>query len=102
MLIYPPLPFQIESRVVGGLLSAHDLSGDKIFIEKARDIADRLLPAWNTPTGIPYNTINLAHGNTRNPGWTGVSFNTYYMFSTTVSISRPYCLVGVKAVLESF
>lgn len=62
-----------QSRVVGGLLSAYDLSGDKVFLEKAKDIADRLLPAWNTPTGIPYNIINLAHGNPHNPGWTGVS-----------------------------
>ncbi|KAL2493059.1 Mannosyl-oligosaccharide 1 [Abeliophyllum distichum] len=26
---------------------------------------------WNTPSGIPYNIINLAHGNPHNPGWTG-------------------------------
>ncbi|KAI3814867.1 hypothetical protein L1987_14514 [Smallanthus sonchifolius] len=38
---------------------------------KAKDIADRLLPAWNTPSGIPYNFINLVHGNAHNPGWTG-------------------------------
>ncbi|KAI7982433.1 Mannosyl-oligosaccharide 1,2-alpha-mannosidase MNS2 [Camellia lanceoleosa] len=59
-------------KVVGGLLSTYDLSGDKIFLEKAKDIADRLLPAWDTQSGIPYNIINLAHGNAHNPGWTGV------------------------------
>ncbi|TYI41792.1 hypothetical protein ES332_A01G050600v1 [Gossypium tomentosum] len=59
------------NRVVGGLLSTYDLSGDNIFLEKARDIADRLLPAWDTPSGIPYNIINLARGNAHNPGWTG-------------------------------
>lgn len=63
----------VVSRVLGGLLSAYDLSGDKIFLEKARDIADRLLPAWNTPSGIPYNKINLVHGNAHNLGWAGVS-----------------------------
>lgn len=30
-----------------------------------------MLPAWNTPSGIPYNRINLAYGNANNPGWTG-------------------------------
>lgn len=61
-------------RVVGGLLSTYDLSGDKIFLEKAKDIADRLLPAWNTPTGIPYNIINLRSGSAHNPSWAaGVS-----------------------------
>lgn len=64
-----------QSRVVGGLISTYDLSGDKVFLEKAKDIADRLLPAWNTPSGIPYNIINLAHGNPHNPGWTGVSIH---------------------------
>ncbi|MBA0748582.1 hypothetical protein Gogos_002575 [Gossypium gossypioides] len=49
----------------------YDLSGDNIFLEKARDIADRLLPAWDTPSGIPYNIIDLARGNAHNPGWTG-------------------------------
>jgi len=60
--------------VLGGLLSAYDLSGDKVFLEKAREIADRLLPAWNTPSGIPYNRINLAFGNTNNPSWSRVCF----------------------------
>ncbi|KAL9665323.1 hypothetical protein QQ045_020741 [Rhodiola kirilowii] len=68
---YEASVFETTIRVVGGLLSAYDLSGDHVFLEKARDIADRLLPAWDTPSGIPYNTINLAHGNPHNPGWTG-------------------------------
>ncbi|XAR74047.1 Mannosyl-oligosaccharide 1,2-alpha-mannosidase [Bertholletia excelsa] len=67
---YDASVFETTIRVVGGLLSAYDLSGDQIFLEKAKDIADRLLPAWNTPSGIPYNIINLAHGKARNPGWT--------------------------------
>jgi mannosyl-oligosaccharide alpha-1,2-mannosidase len=35
------------------------------------DIADRLLPAWDTQSGIPYNIINLKHGNAHNPTWAG-------------------------------
>ncbi|KAL7183800.1 hypothetical protein ACSBR2_026051 [Camellia fascicularis] len=69
---YDASVFETTIRVVGGLLSTYDLSGDKIFLEKAKDIADRLLPAWDTQSGIPYNIINLAHGNAHNPGWTGV------------------------------
>ncbi|KAL8235231.1 hypothetical protein R6Q59_021331 [Mikania micrantha] len=68
---YDASVFETTIRVVGGLLSAYDLSGDNVFLEKAKDIADRLLPAWDTPSGIPYNIINLAHGNAHNPGWTG-------------------------------
>ncbi|CAL1386776.1 unnamed protein product [Linum trigynum] len=70
---YDASVFETTIRVVGGLLSAYDLSGDKVFLDKAKDIADRLLPAWDTPTGIPYNIINLENGNPHNPGWTGGS-----------------------------
>ncbi|CAL8130376.1 unnamed protein product [Prunus armeniaca] len=68
---YEASVFETTIRVVGGLLSAYDLSEDKVFLDKARDIADRLLPAWDTPSGIPYNIINLAHGRPHNPSWTG-------------------------------
>ncbi|KAL8170761.1 hypothetical protein V2J09_022565 [Rumex salicifolius] len=68
---YDASVFETTIRVVGGLLSAYDLSDDIVFLEKAKDIADRLLPAWDTPSGVPYNSINLAHGRPHNPGWTG-------------------------------
>ncbi|XP_023758959.1 mannosyl-oligosaccharide 1,2-alpha-mannosidase MNS1 isoform X1 [Lactuca sativa] len=68
---YDASVFETTIRVVGGLLSAYDLSGEHVFLEKAKDIADRLLPAWDTPSGIPYNIINLVNGNPHNPGWTG-------------------------------
>ncbi|KAJ6834118.1 mannosyl-oligosaccharide 1,2-alpha-mannosidase MNS1-like [Iris pallida] len=68
---YEASVFETTIRVVGGLLSAYDLSGDKLFLEKAKDITDRLLPAWDSPSGIPYNRINLANGNAHNPSWTG-------------------------------
>ncbi|KAG6667259.1 mannosyl-oligosaccharide 1,2-alpha-mannosidase MNS1 [Carya illinoinensis] len=68
---YEASVFETTIRVVGGLLSAYDLSSDHVFLDKAKDIADRLLPAWDSPSGIPYNIINLAHGTVHNPGWTG-------------------------------
>ncbi|KAJ7571681.1 hypothetical protein O6H91_01G172400 [Diphasiastrum complanatum] len=68
---YDASVFETTIRVLGGLLSSYDLSEEKVFLEKAQQLADRLLPAWNTDTGIPYNTINLAFGYARNPGWTG-------------------------------
>lgn len=82
---------KFKYRVVGGLLSAYDLSSDKVFLEKAKDIADRLLPAWNTSTGIPYNIINLAHGNAHNPGWTGVS--SLFIYFLLLLLCK-YCCFG--------
>eukprot|EP00557_Chaetoceros_sp_GSL56_P003274 CAMPEP_0176498846 /NCGR_PEP_ID=MMETSP0200_2-20121128/12573_1 /TAXON_ID=947934 /ORGANISM="Chaetoceros sp., Strain GSL56" /LENGTH=1279 /DNA_ID=CAMNT_0017897149 /DNA_START=211 /DNA_END=4050 /DNA_ORIENTATION=+ len=35
---------------------------DGFLLELAHDIGTRLLPAFNTRTGIPYGTINLIHG----------------------------------------
>ncbi len=54
--------FETNIRLVGGLLSAHHASGDPVLLASARDLADRLLPAFDTPTGIPYGTINLRTG----------------------------------------
>jgi len=68
---YEASVFETTIRVLGGLLSSFDLTGEPMFLKKAQEIADRLLPAWETPTGIPYTTINLASGYASNPGWTG-------------------------------
>lgn len=80
------------NRVVGGLLSAFDLSGDKMFLEKATDIGNRLLPAWNTSTGIPFNIINLASGNAHNPGWTRVSPEIMHS-KITYAWNSVWCLI---------
>lgn len=54
--------FETSIRLVGGLLSAHLASGEAVLLAKARDLADRLLPAFATPTGMPYRFINLRTG----------------------------------------
>ncbi|KAL5535947.1 MNS1 [Sanghuangporus sanghuang] len=53
--------FETTIRVLGGLLSAYHLSGgDKLYLEKAVDLADRMLPAFDTPSGLPLSNVNLA------------------------------------------
>ncbi|GAA5829513.1 hypothetical protein JCM3766R1_001130 [Sporobolomyces carnicolor] len=54
--------FEITIRVLGGLLSAFHLSGeqDVMLLNKAVDLADRLLPAFDTPSGLPLSFVNLA------------------------------------------
>ncbi|SCU82779.1 LAMI_0C00870g1_1 [Lachancea mirantina] len=60
--------FETTIRMLGGLLSAHYLSNElkignsTVYLEKAIDLADRLMPAFETPTGIPYSSINLHTG----------------------------------------
>lgn len=41
-------------------------TGEPIFKDKAQYVADKLLPAFQTPTGIPLALVNIK---------TGVSFN---------------------------
>ncbi|GAA5879470.1 hypothetical protein JCM16303_003213 [Sporobolomyces ruberrimus] len=52
----------ITIRVLGGLLSAFHLSGeqDVMLLEKATDLGNRLLPAFETPSGLPLSFVNLA------------------------------------------
>jgi mannosyl-oligosaccharide alpha-1,2-mannosidase len=65
--------FETTIRMLGGLLSAHYLSvafpdtyapvtdglSDDLYIEKAVDLADRLLGAYNTKSGVPFASVNL-------------------------------------------
>ena len=64
--------FETTIRSVGGLLSAYDWSGDKIFLESALDLARRLIKAFNdSPTGIPFGQVNLQTGKSSNIPWAG-------------------------------
>jgi hypothetical protein len=64
-------PFQVFEaiiRLVGGLLSGYHATGDDRLLEKARDLADRLLPAFErSPTGMPYRFANLRTGEVSEP-----------------------------------
>ena len=59
--------FEITIRLLGGLLSAHQLDGDPRFLALARDLGNRLLPAFGSPTGMPYRFVNLRTGAVSGP-----------------------------------
>ncbi|MBW0491245.1 hypothetical protein O181_030960 [Austropuccinia psidii MF-1] len=46
-------------RYMGALLSAYDLSGDDLMLIKADELAQWLLPAFNTKTGVPISNYHL-------------------------------------------
>ena len=56
--------FEVDIRILGGLLSIYEMSGNPKVLAKTVDFADRLLPAFNTPTGIPTYNVNLRTGKT--------------------------------------
>nr|CAH7746703.1 unnamed protein product [Callosobruchus chinensis] len=61
--------FEVNIRFVGGLLACFALTGDVTFRDKAQQIADKLLPAFDTPTGIPNALVNFKTGNSKNYYW---------------------------------
>jgi hypothetical protein len=54
--------FEVNIRILGGLVSMYQLSGDERILEKAEDFGNRLLPAFQSGTGIPYYWVNLRTG----------------------------------------
>ena len=68
--------FETTIRMMGGLLAAHYLSneypdlaplvdddegapGEDLYLEKAKDLGDRLLSAFESESGVPYSSVNL-------------------------------------------
>ena len=67
--------FEITIRLLGGLLSSYQLTGDKRLLDLAEDLGNRLLPVFDSPTGLPYRYVNLktgkVRGNITNPAEAG-------------------------------
>jgi len=51
--------FEITIRMLGGLLAAYHLSNDELFLQKAVELGERMLPIFNTQSGIPLSFINF-------------------------------------------
>jgi mannosidase alpha-like ER degradation enhancer 2 len=97
--------FEITIRLLGGLLTNYQLTGDKRFLTLAEDLGNRLLPVFNSPTGMPYRYVNLKTGKTRdaksNPAETGtllIEFGTLSKFT-----GKPiYYDKAKRALVETF
>jgi mannosidase alpha-like ER degradation enhancer 2 len=59
--------FEITIRILGGLLSSYQMTGDKKLLTLAEDLGNRLLPVFNSPTGMPYRYVNLKTGKVKDP-----------------------------------
>jgi ER degradation enhancer, mannosidase alpha-like 2 len=56
--------FEITIRILGGLLSGYQATNDPRLLKLADDLGTRLLPAFSSPTGMPYMYVNLKTGKT--------------------------------------
>jgi Glycosyl hydrolase family 47 len=60
--------FEAIIRVVGGLEAGYLATGDPVLLAQAKDITDRLLAAFTkSPTGMPYQFVNLHTGEVSGP-----------------------------------
>ncbi|HEV2836553.1 MAG TPA: glycoside hydrolase family 47 protein [Pyrinomonadaceae bacterium] len=97
--------FEITIRLLGGLLTNYQLTRDKRFLNLAEDLGNRLLPVFNSPTGMPYRYVNLKTGKTRNavsnPAETGtllIEFGTLSKFTG----KRVYYDKAKRALVETY
>ncbi|XP_070374348.1 endoplasmic reticulum mannosyl-oligosaccharide 1,2-alpha-mannosidase isoform X1 [Equus asinus] len=92
--------FESTIRILGGLLSAYHLSGDHLFLEKAEDFGNRLLPAFQTPSKIPYSDVNIGTGVAHPPRWTSDS-TVAEVTSIQLEFRELSRLTGVKKFQEA-
>jgi Glycosyl hydrolase family 47 len=60
--------FETVIRMVGGLLAGYHATGERMLLERARDVAGRVLPCFvKSPTGAPYRYVNLRTAAVREP-----------------------------------
>jgi mannosidase alpha-like ER degradation enhancer 2 len=97
--------FEITIRLLGGLIAAYQLDGDSRFLELAEDLAKRLLPVFNSPTGMPYRYVNLQTGRTRdslnNPAEIGTALIEFGMVSR-ITRNPVYYDKAKNAVVQLF
>ncbi|XP_066838747.1 mannosyl-oligosaccharide 1,2-alpha-mannosidase IC [Anser cygnoides] len=74
--------FEVNIRYIGGLLAAYYLTGEEVFRSKALELGEKLLPAFNTPTGIPRGVINLGSGMSWSWGWASAGSSILAEFGT--------------------
>jgi hypothetical protein len=97
--------FEITIRLLGGLLSSYQLTGDERLLKLADDLGTRLLPVFNSPTGMPYVDVNLKTGAVRNSRTNPGEIGTLLVEFGTLSklTGKPvYYNVAKNAVLQVY
>ena len=78
-------------------MSAFHLSGDTIFLEKAKDLGQRLLGAFTSSSGIPYSDVNLKSTRGHAPKWSPdssmISLHFYFLKLPFIFVCLFVCFV---------
>lgn len=95
--------FEASIRLVGGLLSGHLATGDARLLELAHDLATRMMPCFDTPTGMPMRYVHLRTGKTRDaqsfPAEIGGGMAPEYVTLSKLTGDRSFADKAVAAML---
>jgi hypothetical protein len=97
--------FEVTIRLLGGLISAYEMDGDRKFLELAVQLADRMMPAFNTPTGMPWRYVHLQTGAVRdsinNPAEIGTLMMEFGKLSKLTG-DKKYYEAAKKGMMEVY
>lgn len=97
--------FEITIRLLGSLISCYEMTGDKRLLELADDLGRRMLPMFNSPTGMPYEYVNLHSGAVRgtrsNPAEIGTLLIEYGMLARLTG-KQEYYDKAKRALVELY
>lgn len=97
--------FEITIRQLGALITAYERDKNVAILNLAKDLADRMLPAFNTPTGMPYRYVHLQTGKLRdsinNPAEIGTLLLEFGQLSK-ITGNPVYFNVAKKAIMEVY
>lgn len=97
--------FEVTIRLLGGLISCYQGTGDKRLLELADELGRRMLPMFDSPTGMPYKYVNLrtgaVRGTTSNPAEVGSLLLEFGMLARLTG-KQIYYDRAKRAVVELF
>ena len=81
--------FEVTIRLLGGLVSGYQMTGDVRLLRLAEDLGTRLLPAFGSSTGMPYRFVNLRTGRVSDPKSNPAEIGTLLLeFGTLARLTR--------------
>lgn len=97
----PVKNFEVTIRLLGGLLSSYQLTKDERLLRLASDLGRRLLPAFDSPTRMPYMYVNLKTGRTSGSKSNPAEIGTLLLeFGTLSELTKdPVFFAKAKAAL---
>lgn len=97
--------FEVTIRILAGLITAYEMDGNSKFLVLATDLADRMMPAFNTSTGMPYRYVHLQTEKVRdslnNPAEIGSLMMEFGQLSK-ITGNKKYYNAAKKAILSVY